>query len=158
MPLPTPHVAEGRYRIPADLLYLTKNQLDFCDIMFFLAHLEGSRFSLATRDFAWLFNKSAPGDRGYANARQVWGKHWRWARRQGWLEETTPEYNLALGKRRAEAVGAYLSNHGGLGSDRVRTVSYGEAADRLVASSAHGPGTEGWENRRVALVIDHSGD
>ena len=96
MPLPTPHVAEGRYRIPADLLYLTKNQLDFCDIMFFLAHLEGSRFSLATSDFAWLFNKSAPGDRGYANARQVWGKHWRWARRQGWLEETTPEYNLAF--------------------------------------------------------------
>ena len=96
MPIPTPRVAEGGYKIPAGLLYLTRNQLDFCDIMFFLAHLEGSQFSLATRDFAWLFNKSAPGGRGYANARQVWGKHWRWARGQGWLEETTPEHDLAF--------------------------------------------------------------
>ena len=69
----------------------------------------------------------------------------------------TPEYNLALGKRRAEAVGNYLANHRGLGFDRVRAVSYGEAADRQVSANSHGPGQEGWENRRVALVIDHSG-
>jgi len=69
----------------------------------------------------------------------------------------TAEYNLALGKRRAEAVKTYLVERGGLNPDRVRTVSYGEATDRLVAASAHGPGSEGWENRRVALVIDHSG-
>ena len=70
----------------------------------------------------------------------------------------TPEYNLALGKRRAESVGTYLANHRGLGNDRVRAVSYGEAAERQVSSDSHGPGQEGWENRRVALVIDHSGN
>lgn len=96
MPLSTLPVAEGRYKVPADLLYLTRNQLDFCDIMFYVAHLEGSEFSLAAKDFAWLFNRSAPGDKSYANARQVWGRHWRWARDQGWLEETTPEYSLAF--------------------------------------------------------------
>lgn len=69
----------------------------------------------------------------------------------------TPEYNLALGKRRAESVKAYLVDNAGLSPDRVRTVSYGENSDRLVASDRHGPGQEGWENRRVALVIDHSG-
>jgi peptidoglycan-associated lipoprotein len=69
----------------------------------------------------------------------------------------TPEYNMALGERRAESVKAYLVDYAGLGADRVRTVSYGEATDRLVASDRHGPGQEGWENRRVVLVIDHSG-
>jgi outer membrane protein OmpA-like peptidoglycan-associated protein len=69
----------------------------------------------------------------------------------------TPEYNLALGKRRAEAVRAYLVEQRGLSADMVRAVSYGEAADRLVSAAGRGPGQEGWENRRVALVIDHSG-
>ena len=69
----------------------------------------------------------------------------------------TQEYNLALGKRRAQAVKDYLVGHGGLIGDNVRAVSYGEAADRLVSADGHGPGLEGWENRRVALVIDHSG-
>ena len=68
----------------------------------------------------------------------------------------TPEYNLALGKRRADAVKSYLVDFAGLSPDRVRSVSYGEAADRLVSPTGHGPGQEGWENRRVALVIDHS--
>lgn len=67
------------------------------------------------------------------------------------------EYNFALGKRRAQAVADYLVQQGGLSSDRVRAVSYGEAADRLVSPNGHGPGQDGWENRRVALVIDHSG-
>jgi len=69
----------------------------------------------------------------------------------------TPEYNLALGMRRAEAVKDYLVDYAGLSSGQVRAVSYGEASDRLVASDRHGPGQEGWENRRVALVIDHGG-
>jgi len=69
----------------------------------------------------------------------------------------SPEYNLALGKRRAEAVKDYLVQFGGLSTERIRAVSYGEAADRLVAADGYGPGPEGWENRRVALVIDHSG-
>jgi peptidoglycan-associated lipoprotein len=70
----------------------------------------------------------------------------------------TVEYNKALGQRRANAVKQYLVNSGLLSGDRVRAVSYGETADRLVAADQHGPGQEGWENRRVALVIDHSGD
>jgi peptidoglycan-associated lipoprotein len=65
----------------------------------------------------------------------------------------TPEYNQALGLRRADAVKGFLVQQG-LGGDQVRSVSYGEAQNRQV-SSAHGPGSEGWENRRVALVIDH---
>jgi peptidoglycan-associated lipoprotein len=65
----------------------------------------------------------------------------------------TPEYNQALGLRRAEAVKDFLVQQG-LSGDQVRSVSYGEAQNRQV-SSAHGPGSEGWENRRVALVIDH---
>jgi peptidoglycan-associated lipoprotein len=69
----------------------------------------------------------------------------------------TPEYNLVLGKRRAEAVRDYLVEQRGLSPDMVRAVSYGEAADRLVSTAGRGPGQEGWENRRVALVIDHSG-
>jgi len=68
----------------------------------------------------------------------------------------TPEYNKALGERRAKSVMEYLVDRGGLNGDRVRAVSYGEASDRLVSSDAHGPGNEGWENRRVALVIDHN--
>ena len=69
----------------------------------------------------------------------------------------TVEYNQALGKRRAQSVADYLVGQGGLAEGRVRAVSYGEAADRLVSADSHGPGQEGWENRRVALVIDHSG-
>lgn len=67
-------------------------------------------------------------------------------------------YNLRLGKRRAEAVQQYLVGTGALQSDRVRTVSYGEARDRQVVSGAGGPGAKGMENRRVALVIDYSGE
>lgn len=67
------------------------------------------------------------------------------------------EYNMALGMRRAEAVTAFLSNEGGLSPDQLRAVSYGEASNRRVVSDAFGPGNNGWENRRVALVIDHGG-
>ncbi len=70
----------------------------------------------------------------------------------------TADYNLALGRRRAQAVKDYLVQQRGFGEGRIRVVSYGEAADRLVAADRHGPGNEGWENRRVVLVIDHSGD
>jgi hypothetical protein len=44
----------------------------------------------------------------------------------------------------------------GMSPDRVRSVSYGEASDRLVSPTSHGPGQGGWENRRVALVVDHA--
>jgi peptidoglycan-associated lipoprotein len=66
-------------------------------------------------------------------------------------------YNLALGERRAESVKAYLVSDGGLQDNRVKVVSYGEAADRQVVPGAQGPGDEGMQNRRVSLVIDYSG-
>jgi len=61
----------------------------------------------------------------------------------------TPEYNQALGLRRAEAVKGFLTSDGGLGPDQVRAVSYGEDENRRV-TAGHGPGEAGWENRRVA--------
>jgi peptidoglycan-associated lipoprotein len=67
------------------------------------------------------------------------------------------EYNQALGLRRAEAVTAFLAAEGGLAEGQLRAVSYGEAENRRVATDAHGPGSHGWENRRVALVVDHGG-
>jgi peptidoglycan-associated lipoprotein len=63
-------------------------------------------------------------------------------------------YNLALGRRRADAVRSYLVETGGLSAAKVRAVSYGEANDRLVLPTAHGPGEPGLENRRVVMVID----
>jgi peptidoglycan-associated lipoprotein len=65
-------------------------------------------------------------------------------------------YNLQLGKRRALAVKEYLATSGGLGGDQLKAVSYGEARNRQVVPGARGPGEEGVENRRVALVIDHA--
>jgi peptidoglycan-associated lipoprotein len=68
----------------------------------------------------------------------------------------TSEYNLDLGLRRAGSVREYLLSTG-MAQDRVRAVSYGENTERLVAPQDTGPGMEGWENRRVVLVIDHNG-
>ncbi len=63
------------------------------------------------------------------------------------------DHNLKLRMRRAEAVKGYLVAQG-LSAERIGVVSYGESRDRLVAE---GPGTHGWENRHVVLVIDHAG-
>jgi peptidoglycan-associated lipoprotein len=65
-------------------------------------------------------------------------------------------YNLQLGRRRAEAVQEYLGTAGGFGADHLKAVSYGEARNRQVMPGAKGPGEQGIENRRVALVIDHA--
>lgn len=65
------------------------------------------------------------------------------------------QYNLQLGQRRANAVADYLVSNGGLMQDQVRAVSYGENTERLIQPQDHGPGTAGWQNRRVVLVIDH---
>lgn len=69
----------------------------------------------------------------------------------------TEEYNIRLGQRRAGAVKSYLTTAGGLPPDQVKTVSYGESADRQVIAGARGPGITGIENRRVTLVIDYNG-
>jgi peptidoglycan-associated lipoprotein len=67
-------------------------------------------------------------------------------------------YNLKLGQARANSVKEYLVGGGCVPSDQMRAVSYGEDTERLVAVGATGPGQEGWQNRRVVIVIDHSGD
>lgn len=66
-------------------------------------------------------------------------------------------YNQALGQRRADAVRQYLVENGSVTDERVRAVSYGEDSSRLIQPNATGPGQDGWQNRRVALVIDHQG-
>ena len=68
----------------------------------------------------------------------------------------SPEYNIDLGQRRAEAVRLYLVETAGFSRDRVRAVSYGEAPERLVFPDLAGH-DKGIENRRVALVVEHLG-
>lgn len=63
------------------------------------------------------------------------------------------QYNLRLGERRAEAVMTYLAA-AGIPSDRMRAVSYGSAPERQIVAGATGPGDGGWQNRRVAMVVD----
>jgi outer membrane protein OmpA-like peptidoglycan-associated protein len=65
----------------------------------------------------------------------------------------TPEYNLALGERRARAVRDYLVAHG-VDAQRLTTVSFGEAEPK------YDNGTEESRrlNRRAALVVNmHTG-
>ena len=66
-------------------------------------------------------------------------------------------YNLRLGQKRADAVKDHLINQGGLRTDKVRSVSYGEATNRLIDKKAKGPGNAGIENRRVVIVLDYVG-
>ncbi len=68
----------------------------------------------------------------------------------------SPEYNLDLGQRRADAVRLYLVETVGFSGERVRVVSFGEDPKRLVFPDRAGH-DEGIENRRVALVIEHLG-
>jgi peptidoglycan-associated lipoprotein len=75
---------------------------------------------------------------------------------EGFADPAGPAaYNERLGMRRAGAVRDYLVSTGGLDPNRVRAVSYGEAADRHVHPGAWGP--DGERNRRVVLVIDDIG-
>lgn len=68
------------------------------------------------------------------------------------------EYNQQLGQSRADTVRDYLVEGAQVNEDRVRAVSYGENSERLIEPDATGPGEDGWENRRVVLVIDHQGE
>jgi peptidoglycan-associated lipoprotein len=65
-------------------------------------------------------------------------------------------YNDQLSLERARAVKQYLVDNGDLNGDRIRTVGYGEADDRLV-SQEQGPGQQGLENRRVTFVVEWGG-
>ncbi|WP_211355847.1 peptidoglycan-associated lipoprotein Pal [Colwellia echini] len=62
-------------------------------------------------------------------------------------ERGTPEYNIALGERRAKSVATYLENMG-VPADQLTVVSYGEEkpADRGRSEAAFA------KNRRVVLV------
>jgi len=62
-------------------------------------------------------------------------------------------YNERLGLRRAESVMEYLVTNG-LSSEQLRAVSYGQSRERQIVPGAAGPGEGGWQNRRVAMVID----
>jgi len=62
-------------------------------------------------------------------------------------ERGTPEYNIALGERRAKAVAQYLQSLGVLGS-QIKTVSYGE--EKPVDLSRTNAGFA--KNRRAQLV------
>ncbi|RUO32837.1 peptidoglycan-associated lipoprotein Pal [Aliidiomarina sanyensis] len=62
-------------------------------------------------------------------------------------ERGTPEYNIALGERRANAVASYMRNLG-VQSSQITTVSYGE--EKPVA---RGSNERAWsQNRRAVLV------
>jgi peptidoglycan-associated lipoprotein len=65
-------------------------------------------------------------------------------------------YNRRLGQHRADAVMEYLATAGGFQTMQLKAVSYGESRNRQVVRGAKGPGDQGVENRRVALVIDHA--
>lgn len=67
------------------------------------------------------------------------------------------DYNRRLGMRRAESVKQYLAGRG-LSEAQMRAVSYGQEEARQVVPGAYGPGEGGWQNRRVAMVIDFHPD
>ncbi|RUO47653.1 peptidoglycan-associated lipoprotein Pal [Pseudidiomarina aquimaris] len=62
-------------------------------------------------------------------------------------ERGTPEYNIALGERRAKAVAQYLQNLG-VSSSQMETVSYGEEKPLVNASTQSAYA----KNRRGVLV------
>ena len=66
-------------------------------------------------------------------------------------------YNMHLGQLRADAVAEYLTSNTPM-SNEIRAISFGENTQRLVMPEGWGPGTNGWQNRRVVLVIDHDGE
>lgn len=60
----------------------------------------------------------------------------------------TSEYNLGLGKRRADAVKAYLVSKG-IAADRIETVSYGKERPAVVGNDAAAYA----KNRRGVTVV-----
>lgn len=62
-------------------------------------------------------------------------------------EKGTPEYNIALGERRANSVSTYLENMG-VGADQLSVVSYGEEKP---VSLGHNDAAHA-ENRRAELT------
>jgi outer membrane protein OmpA-like peptidoglycan-associated protein len=67
-------------------------------------------------------------------------------------EEATPEYNMALGQRRANAVRDYLVGRG-VAASRLNTISYGETRPKYDNSREETRRM----NRRAALVVESGG-
>lgn len=65
-------------------------------------------------------------------------------------ERGTPEYNIALGERRANAVAQFLQNYG-VNSSQMTTVSYGEEKPVDTSRTAYGFA----QNRRAVLVYSN---
>lgn len=65
-------------------------------------------------------------------------------------ERGTPEYNIALGERRGNAVSEFLSNYG-VSSSQIETVSYGE--EKPIDTSRTESGFA--KNRRAVLVYSN---
>ncbi len=64
-------------------------------------------------------------------------------------ERGTREYNIALGARRAQAAQEYLISHG-VGSNRIRTISYGKERPVAVCDDI-----SCWsQNRRAVTVVN----
>lgn len=75
---------------------------------------------------------------------------------EGFTDPAGPaEYNLRLGKERADAVRSVLVGEG-LMDGNVRSVSYGEDTSRLIVPGAAHEDAEASLNRRVVLVVDHA--
>ena len=96
-----------------------------------------------------------------SEAREILARQADWLNRhanftavvQGHAEETgTREYNLALGARRASAVQEYLVAQG-IGSDRIRTLSFGKERPRAVCSDEACYA----QNRRAVTVVSVAG-
>jgi peptidoglycan-associated lipoprotein len=71
---------------------------------------------------------------------------------EGYCDERgTREYNIALGKRRAESTKRYLVSKG-VSASRIKTISYGKERPEFL-----GKGEEIWaKNRRAVVVISKS--
>ena len=63
-------------------------------------------------------------------------------------ERGTREYNLALGKKRAEAVKNYLVSKN-VAAGRIKTISYGKEKPDMV-----GTGEAVWSKNRRAVVVE----
>jgi peptidoglycan-associated lipoprotein len=65
-------------------------------------------------------------------------------------ERGTPEYNIALGERRANAVSQFLTNYG-VSSSQISSVSYGEEKPVDTSRTEYGMS----QNRRAVLVYSY---
>ena len=66
----------------------------------------------------------------------------------------TPQYNLALSRRRADAVKQVMVTRYNLPAGQFKAVGYGEQTSRQVTPGARGAAAGAEQNRRVVFTID----